>query len=120
MKTALLIIAAAALVFSACYADTPPAVSVASPMQVTIDGQPAGTLVDALANGAPRPQLLDAVLEWGNKVTKEAEDAKAALSNERASVDALISDALADELKTGDGPVAARLRQLQAAIAASR
>lgn len=102
-------------------------VEIVSPSQVIVNGQPSGSIVDALANGADRPAMLDAVVAWekaaadkltaANTATENATAAgEAALTAEKKRVADILAAALADELATGDGPVAARIRQLQAAI----
>lgn len=105
---------------SVAIGDTTPKIVIESPSQVTIDGTPTGSIVDALANGAPRPEMLDAVIAWESEATAKLTSAQSAgasaLAAEKSRVAEILAAALAEELKTGDGPVANRIRQLQAAI----
>ena len=113
----------ATLALSALAAD-PPKVEVLSPSQVLVNGQPSGSIVDVLANGAPRAAVLDSVIAWEQDKTTALAAAVSTASDtiaaERAAVDKLLADKLAAELTTGDGPVAAKIRELQAAIKDAR
>lgn len=104
-----------------------PQVVINPDLSATIDGAPAGTIVDLLATrDSARPAALDKLIEWRDAIEqKKAEQAEAhaalvaqqqALSELKASLLAKAEAALAAELESGDGPKAARLREIVAAL----
>lgn len=111
MKTLILSIACVgALLVPAQPAIAADTIEVKSATEVVVNGNAAGTIVDALANGADRAKLLDAVMAW-ETATKEH-----IRREERMSLKQALEAQLATELNSGDGPKAQQLREIIATL----
>lgn len=101
--------------FAATAADT---VLVLNETTVTVNGQNWGKPADVIANN---PQLAPAVqlaLEaWAADLRQAEAEAEAALAAKTARISSVLQAKLTDEIKTGEGPKTALLRELMAEAA---
>jgi hypothetical protein len=116
MKHILLILLTCTAAISTLHA-VDPVVVVRSATSVTVDGIDYGKPVDAIANNPQLTSPIQRALEvWVAGVVAAQAEAEAQRAAEAAKIRAILSARLTAELATGDGPKAALIREIQAAL----